>query len=245
MPFNPLEHLTDLKGKKYLECKWRLCWFRDDHPHGKVSTELLSSDPLLFRASVLTAEGELLATGHGSATAKPGAVWTGREVEKAETAAISRALGHAGYGTQFTEDDELNHLADSPVAQRKPVPQAGTPQQPAPAVPNAPASPTSMSTTATGSGVSGDELPSNVYRIQQVKVVPSGNSHLYLLGATDGTNVALYGGDDFRKLGLDPQPWKDAAGKWVQLRPMLDVEAVLVGAGDQAKWDVKRMAVSK
>lgn len=233
MPFNPVEHLTDLKGKKYLECKWRLMWFRDDHPNGKVSTEMLSSDPLLFRASVLTAEGELLATGHGSATAKPGAVWTGREVEKAETAAISRALGHAGYGTQFTEDDELTHLADSPVGQRKPIPPAGTPQPPA--VQN-----------GTGKGASSDgELPPNTYRVQQVKVVPQGNSHMYLLGGVEGDNIALYGGDLFRAIGLDPQAWKDAPGKWVQLRPMLDVEAVLVGTGDKAKWDVKRMAVAK
>src|SRR5664279_5298800 len=100
MTFNPNEHLTDLKGKKYLEAKWRLVWFRDEHPHGKVNTEMISADPLIFRASVLTAEGELLATGHGSAVSKQGSVWTGREVEKAETAAISRALGHSGYGTQ-------------------------------------------------------------------------------------------------------------------------------------------------
>lgn len=138
--FNPTEHLTDLKGKKYLEAKWRLMWFRDDHPMGKVVTELVSSDTLLFKATVLTAEGEVLATGHGSATAKPGSVWSGREVEKAETAAISRALGHAGYGTQFTEDEDLNHLADSPVQRKQPqserqpstVRGAGIPRNPAP-----------------------------------------------------------------------------------------------------------------
>ncbi len=63
-----------------------------------------------------SADGALLATGHGSADAgERRVVWSGREFEKAETAAIGRALAHAGFGTQFTADDEGEHLADSPV----------------------------------------------------------------------------------------------------------------------------------
>ena len=32
MAFNPNDHLINLKGKHYLEVKWRLVWFRMEHP---------------------------------------------------------------------------------------------------------------------------------------------------------------------------------------------------------------------
>lgn len=121
MAFNPNEHMTDLsrdprKPRLYLETKWRQVWFREDHPTGKIVTELLQVEPFpLFKASIIDKGGELLATGHGSAIDKGGAVWSGRAIEKAETAAIGRALANAGYGTQFTDDDDDGYLADAPV----------------------------------------------------------------------------------------------------------------------------------
>ena len=58
-----------------------------------------------------------MATGLGSP--KTQGVAAGRPFEGAETAAIGRALAVAGYGTQFTGEEEGEHLADAPVASRK------------------------------------------------------------------------------------------------------------------------------
>lgn len=123
--FKPQEHMTKLQGKDYLEVKWRLVWFREQHPTGAITTELIATDPsVIVRASVHAGDGVILATGYGTAPAAGKGTWTGRSVEKSETAAIGRALAHAGYGTQFDADDDTDNLADSPVeASRKPAPE--------------------------------------------------------------------------------------------------------------------------
>jgi len=117
--FNPEAHLIEIGGKKYLETKYRVMYFRQDHPNGCIATEILSHDPLVVRAVVSDENGRVLATGHGTAIDNNKAVWRGRAIEKAETAAQGRALGAAGYGTQFAmegdDDNEAAHLADAPV----------------------------------------------------------------------------------------------------------------------------------
>lgn len=115
--FDPTPHLIQLKGKLYLETKFRIQWFRADHPGGALHTEVISMEPVLVKATVIDATGTVLATGHGGAQDKGNAVWSGRAIEKAETAAIGRALAHAGYGTQFASDRETDtgNVVDSPV----------------------------------------------------------------------------------------------------------------------------------
>lgn len=103
MAFNPQEHMTKLKGKDYLEVKWRLVWFKDKHgTAGAISTEVISFEPVLVKATICL-DGVVIATGHGSAKAAANAVWTGREIEKAETAAIGRALGPL-HGTTLSDE---------------------------------------------------------------------------------------------------------------------------------------------
>jgi hypothetical protein len=123
--FDPKQYLTKLGTNKdgtprmYLQTAHRVLWFRTDNPAGSITTELVQVEPFpVFRAVITNTDGVVLATGYGSALPKAGAVWAGREIEKAETAAIGRALGHAGYGSQFDGDDDTDHLADSPIASK-------------------------------------------------------------------------------------------------------------------------------
>jgi hypothetical protein len=124
--FNPTKHLIQLKGKQYLETKYRIQWFREEHPGGCISTEVMSFDPVMVKATIYNAEGGILATAHAGAVDKGNAVWSGRAIEKSETAAIGRALAHAGYGTQFAGGDDDGFMADSPI-ERRPMTSNGRP----------------------------------------------------------------------------------------------------------------------
>lgn len=130
--FETSKHLIDLKGKKYLPTYARIMAFREKHERGSISTEIVSLDPLIVKATVYDGDGMVLATGHAGAVDTGKQVWSGRAVEKAETASIGRALGAAGFGTQYALDEndaseaETGHLADSPTGNgRKPQYPAG------------------------------------------------------------------------------------------------------------------------
>lgn len=112
--FDPRQYLIQLKGKLYLETKYRIQWFRQDHPRGCISTEIVAYDPMMIKATIFDGEGAVLATAHAGAVDKGNAVWSGRALEKSETAAIGRALAHAGYGTQFAgvEEHETRRSVD-------------------------------------------------------------------------------------------------------------------------------------
>jgi hypothetical protein len=47
-PFNPNDHLMQLKGregnKDYLPVQWRLVWFREQCPNGTIKTKMLHLD---------------------------------------------------------------------------------------------------------------------------------------------------------------------------------------------------------
>jgi hypothetical protein len=120
--FDPNKHLTKLKGKDYLEVKWRMVWFRDAFPYGSITTETLelTDNRAVFRATVtaIDEEGNIrgTATGTKSETPKGFADY----IEKAETGSIGRALAALGFGTQFAPElEEGERIVDSPVAPRQ------------------------------------------------------------------------------------------------------------------------------
>lgn len=103
--FEAGKYLTDLRGKDYLEVKWRLLWLRTEHPDAHIATELVKQDDgfALFRAEA-SIPGGGSATGWGSQTASE----FGDYIEKAETKALGRALAALGFGTQFCEDFDFS-----------------------------------------------------------------------------------------------------------------------------------------
>lgn len=123
--FNPNEHMRVFERRQrqldgsyktvkvdYLDVKWRIVWFRTEHPNGSIATRLMSEpgvSPAVVQATV-TLENGVTATGFGQCGEDDWSDW----LEKAETRAIGRALALLGYGTQFCEDfDEI--ISDSPV----------------------------------------------------------------------------------------------------------------------------------
>jgi hypothetical protein len=130
-----MNFMVKLGGKDYLQVAGRILWFRNENPLGSINTDLFSIDDkrIIVKAVIVNGDGIILGTGYGTAPQVGKQAWVGREVEKAETAAIGRALAIAGYGTQFAGDDleEDDNLADSPIDsdQKKHTP------RPAPPVP--------------------------------------------------------------------------------------------------------------
>jgi hypothetical protein len=107
--------LLNLRGREYLEVKYRLVWFREEHPDWAIETELLSvTDQSAYaRAAIKDESGRVIATSHKFESKKGFPDF----IEKAETGSIGRALALIGYGTQFCADelDEGDRIVDAPV----------------------------------------------------------------------------------------------------------------------------------
>lgn len=124
--FDPTQHLILLKGKQYLEVRYRIQWFRSDYPEGRIETEIhsYSEREAVIKASVTAMRDGVVmgfASDYGSETPQD----FGDFLEKASTKAIGRALGALGYGTQFCDDHEFGadqgKVVDSPVYRPTPV----------------------------------------------------------------------------------------------------------------------------
>ena len=107
--------ILNLKGKDYLEVKYRLVWFREEHPQWSIETSFVSVDEhtACARAVVKDESGRIIATSHKTESDASFPDF----MEKAETGAIGRALALIGYGTQFCADelDEGERIVDAPV----------------------------------------------------------------------------------------------------------------------------------
>jgi len=143
--FNPKDHIIIISkwddrvkrvvNQNYLEAKWRLVWFREDHPDWIINTtiNLIKSgdNPFasLAEAVIKDTQGVIKANGWGyeerieekydPELKKNKTVFNSKFVEKSETTAIARALAQLGYGTQwaleYEEGQTVEEISDSPV----------------------------------------------------------------------------------------------------------------------------------
>ena len=153
--FDPGKHVRLLGGNEYLDVKWRIVWFRRDHPQGSIETFLMEhkvGEHAVFKAEIRVPHPDNPSkTWHPYDKATPYAAefpheirwieeWDTRTtgwgsetkqdfhdyLEKAETKAIGRALAAMGYGTASLPDDG-ERIVDAPV-ERQPK-QARQPRQ--------------------------------------------------------------------------------------------------------------------
>ena len=111
--------ILNLRGKDYLEVKYRLVWFREDHPDWGIETSFINVGPdfALAKAIIKDEKERIISTSHKYEDIKGFPDFN----EKAESGAIGRALALIGYGTQFCADDldEGQRLADSPAQTKR------------------------------------------------------------------------------------------------------------------------------
>ncbi len=118
--FDPQKYLIKIKGKDYLEVKFRVHWFRLECPTWDIKTELVKLDLekgiSLVRADIFDEKGNHKSSGMKMEYQKNFFDHT----EKAETGAIGRALAALGYGTlqtfELDEGIEKGRIVDAPVS---------------------------------------------------------------------------------------------------------------------------------
>lgn len=121
-PKGTILYLQSIQGKPYLPAAERMIWFREEHPEWAIRTEVLASgDEALVKASILREDSFCVAQAHKAQSRQDFPLG---HIEKAETAAVGRALAMCGYGTQFTalEFAEGDKLADAPAAPERAEP---------------------------------------------------------------------------------------------------------------------------
>jgi len=109
--------LRDIHGQDYLDVKYRIVWFREEYPLWSIETEFVekSEKHALIKATVKDENGRVRATGHGHENQQGFKDFR----EKAETAAIGRALAHIGIGTvNAIELEEGEKIVDAPAFKR-------------------------------------------------------------------------------------------------------------------------------
>lgn len=89
--------IVNIKGKDYITVGKRVEMAQEGNTSLSITTELVSTDPILFKATVVTKKGTF--TGYSASYGDPKKfIETQSPYEVAETSAVGRALGFAGYG---------------------------------------------------------------------------------------------------------------------------------------------------
>jgi hypothetical protein len=128
---------TDIKGKGYAEVNQRIKAFRMVYPTGTISTEMVSNENgvCIFRATVgyNNDEGYFIKLGNGTAYEKEGSTFINQTsyIENAETSAVGRALGMAGFGidANVASFEEVSNAIANQTDEPKTEERKATPKQ--------------------------------------------------------------------------------------------------------------------
>jgi hypothetical protein len=141
-PAGTILPLVNLKGKQYLMVAYRMQWLNEIYKKFDIKTEylLLTDDQTICKSTVTLMDDSGVVVKSAQATKRETKKDFPDHTEKAETAAIGRALAMMGFGTQFalSDLDEGQRLADSPLApapkaEAKPAEKSPVVNNPAPA----------------------------------------------------------------------------------------------------------------
>lgn len=108
----------NIKGKNYTPVSERVLGAHEKEKYLSIETEIISHDPVLCKATVRTSKGVFI--GHSAANPSK-SIEKESPYEIAETSAVGRALGFAGYGIQesIASADEMRKV---PKKQTEPFP---------------------------------------------------------------------------------------------------------------------------
>jgi hypothetical protein len=125
MPFDPRQHLLNLKGKDYLPVAARLVWLNEEAPRFLIQSSILKLEDTyaIVQATVTVQDADGTPQKTATATKREDKTHFPDYLEKAETGAVGRALGMLGYGTQFApEFDEMGGLLEARVVDKPQIP---------------------------------------------------------------------------------------------------------------------------
>jgi len=104
---------TPIKGKDYVQVNERVKAFRKLIPEGSIVTDIISmsSDSVCIKATILSVDGRVLATGLASEDKAASMINKTSYIENCETSAVGRALGFMGIGidASICSAEELEH----------------------------------------------------------------------------------------------------------------------------------------
>ena len=129
---NKAAKTVDIHGKNYVTVAQRIKAFRMVYPTGTIMSEILSNENgvCVFRAQVYDGK-TLLGIGHAQEKESASTINRTSMVENAETSAIGRALGMAGFGVDgdIASADEMVKAFNAQAALQSQQPQANQPQK--------------------------------------------------------------------------------------------------------------------
>lgn len=119
---------TEIKGKMYMEVNQRIKAFRMVYPTGYIHTHFFGLQDgictILAEVGFYTEDGNKIELGTGTAQEKEGSTFINKTsfIENAETSAVGRALGMAGFGIDVSvasAEEVQNAINNQPISKKE------------------------------------------------------------------------------------------------------------------------------